>query len=197
MPGAAEVEDIYSAIEESARLLNVPCSRDKAWPILTAYGHALTEVAIIFSVSTGSQEFDYTIQVPPGIDDPYAHALSNGFGAETDHPVGALFPDIQARISVDEYFFDCGVVGGFQKLYASFPHDLQRVSNLADIPSMPRAVAENASFFSHHGLGDVTLIGIDYKRKTMNLYFQLPAAVAGNLEPKIVLSMLHEIGQPE
>jgi hypothetical protein len=197
MSGAAEVEDIYSAIEESARLLDVSCSRDKVWPILTAYGDALTEVAIIFSVSTGSHEFDYTIQVPPGINDPYAHALSNGFVAETDHPAGALLADIQARISVSEYYFDCGVVGGFQKLYASFPHDLQEVSNLADMPSTPRAVAENASFFAHHGLDDVALIGIDYKRKTMNLYFQLPAAVAGNLEPKTVLSMLREIGMPE
>ena len=197
MSGVAEVEKIYSAIDESARLLNVPCSRDKVWPILTAYGDALAEVAIIFSVSTGSQEFDYTIQVPPGIDDPYAHALSNGFVAKTDHPVGALFSDIQARISVSERYFDCGVVGGFQKLYGSFPHDLQPVSNLVDIPSMPRAVADNASFFAHHGLDDVTLIGIDYKRKTMNLYFHLPAEVAGNLDPKIVLSILREIGMPE
>jgi hypothetical protein len=197
MSGAAAVEEIYSAIEESARLLDVPCARDKVWPILTAYGDALADVAIIFSVSTGSHEFDYTIQVPTGIDDPYAHALSNGFVAETDHPVGALLSDIRARISVSEYFFDCGVVGGFQKLYASFPHDLQEVSTVAGIPSMPPAVAENAGFFAHHGLADATLIGIDYKRKTMNVYFQLPAAVAGNLEPKSIRSMLREIGMPE
>ena len=197
MSGAAELEDVYSAIEESARLLAVPCSRDKVWPILTAYGDALAEGAIILSVSTGTRECDYTIQVPAGIDDPYAHALSNGFVAETDHPAGALLPDIGTRVSVDEYFFDCGVVGGFQKLYASFRLDLRKVSSLADIPSMPRAVAENAGLFADHGLDDVSVIGIDYKRKTMNLYFQVPAAAAGNLEPKTVLSMLRGSGMPE
>jgi hypothetical protein len=195
--GAAELEDVYSAIEESARLLDVPCSRDGVWPILTAYGNALPEGAVILSVSTGTQECDYTIQVPPGIDDPYAHALSNGFVAETGHPAGALLPDIQARVSVDEYFFDCGVAGGFQKLYASFRHDLQKVSRLTDVPSIPRAVADNADFFARHGLDDVSVIGIDYKRTTMNLYFQVPAAAAGKVEPKTIRSMLRESGMPD
>ncbi|WP_049575624.1 aromatic prenyltransferase [Streptomyces sp. SBT349] len=197
MSGAAALDEIYSAIEKSARLLDVPCTREKVWPILTAYGEALSEVAIIFSVSSGREEFDYTVQVPAGIDDPYAHAVANGFVGETDHPVGALLPDVQARVSVNEYFFDCGVVGGFQKLYASFPRNLQPVSKLADIPSMPRAVTDNAGYFAQHGLDDVSVIGIDYKRRTMNLYFQLPAAIAGNLDPKLVLSLLQEGGMPE
>jgi len=197
MAGPAELGRVYSAIEESAALLGVPCSRDKAWPILTAYGDALTEGAVILSASTGTQECDYTIQVPPGIDDPYAHALSNGFVAETDHPAGALLPDIGARVSVDEYFFDCGVVAGFQKLYASFRRDLQKVSDLTDIPSMPRAVAENAGFFARHDLDDVSVVGVDYRRRTMNLYFQVPAEVAGALAPGTVRSMLRESGMPE
>jgi len=197
MSGAAEMENIYSAIEESARLLDVPCSRDRVWPVLTAYGDAVTEAAIIFSVSTGNQEFDYTIQVPAGIGDPYTHALSNGLVTETDHPAGTLLSDLQSRIPITEYFSDYGVIGGFQKLYASFPRNMQRVSDLADILAMPRAVAENTSLFAHHGLDDVALVGIDYKRKTMNLYFHLPTAVAGNLEPKVVLSMLREAGFPE
>jgi hypothetical protein len=98
---------------------------------------------------------------------------------------------------VDEYFFDCGVVGGFQKLYASFRTDLQKVSQLVDLPSMPRAVAENAAFFADHDLHDVSVIGVDYQRRTMNLYFQVPPATAGDLEPKTVLSMLRESGLPD
>jgi hypothetical protein len=200
MSRGTEVEELYSAIEESARLMGAACPRDKVWPTLTAYGDALAESWMIFSVQTGERhagELEYTFQVPPGIDDPYAHALSNGFVAETDHPVGALFSDIQKRISIELYGVDYGVLGGFKKVYALFPHDLQGVSKLADIPSMPRAVGENADFFARHGLGEAALIGIDYQRKTMNVYFQLPAAAAGNLEPKTVLSMLREIGLPE
>ncbi|MFI9583722.1 aromatic prenyltransferase [Streptomyces sp. NPDC052236] len=191
-------EELYSAIEESARLVGAACSRDKVWPILTAYGNPLTEGRIVFSAQTGegrAGELEYTFEVSPGIDDPYAHALSNGFIAGTDHPVGSLISDIQAKIPVNEYLVDCGVTGGFKKIYPHFPQDLQAVAKLAEIPSMPPAVAENLDFFTRYGLNDVALIGIDYRRKTMNVYFQLPPA--GNLEPKTILAMLREIGLPE
>jgi Aromatic prenyltransferase Orf2 len=194
----AEMEEVYSALEESARLLDVPCSRDKVWPILTAFGGALAEGLIVFSVQTGERhagELDCSFKVPPEFGDPYPYALANGFVAETDHPVGALLSDIHAQISVKEYGIDCGVVGGFKKFYAHFPGDLQRVSKLADIPAMPRAVAENATLFARYGLDEVAMIGVDYKHKTMNLYFQF--AADGRPEPSTILSMLREIGLHE
>jgi hypothetical protein len=199
MSRGTEPEALYSAIEESARLAGAACSRDKVWPILAAYGDLLTDGRIIFSAQTGERyagELEYTIEVSPGIDDPYAHALSNGFVAKTDHPVGALLPDVQERCSIDSYGIDCGVAGGFKKVYAQL-RDLAGVPQLVAIPSMPRALAENAGFFARHGLDGAGLIGIDYQRKTMNVYFQLPAAVAGRVEPKTILSMLREIGLPE
>jgi hypothetical protein len=199
MSGGRETEALYSAIEESARLVGAACSRDKVWPILIAYGDLLTDGRIIFSAQTGERyagELEYTIEVSPGIDNPYAHALSNGFVGETDHPVGALLPDVQKRCPIDSYGIDCGVVGGFKKVYAQLG-DLPGVSKLADVPSMPRALAENAGFFARHGMDSAGLIGIDYQRRTMNVYFQLPPAAAGRLEPKAILSMLREIGLPE
>jgi hypothetical protein len=198
MSGAAEVEDVYSAIEESARLLDVACSRDKVWPILTAYKDALPEAVIVFAMAAGRHagELDYSISVPSGHGDPYVLALSNGFTAETGHPVGALLSDIQERCPIGMYAIDCGVVGGFKKTYSFFPtDDLQGLSKLADIPSMPRGLAENASFFARHGLDKMTMTSIDYQQRTVNLYFgDLPA---GCLEPKTILSMLREIGLPE
>lgn len=199
MPGAITREGLYSAIELSAQLVGAAFSRDKVWPILTAYGNLLMDGVIVFSAQTGERhagELEYTIQVSAGTGNPYSHALSNGFVAETDHPVGTLLSDIQARLSVSEYAIDCGVAGGFKKVYAR-PRDLQEMPKLADIPSMPRALADNAGFFVRYGLVDAALIGIDYQRNTMNVYFQLPAAAAGRLEPKTVLSMLHEMGWPE
>jgi aromatic prenyltransferase Orf2 len=197
MSGSTKVAELYSAIEESARLVGATCSRDKVWPILTAFEEAFAEALIVFGVQTSGRhagELDYSFTAPPGIGDPYLHALSNGLVAKTDHPAGSLLSDIQGRWAISEHFVDCEVADGFRKLYAHFPRDLQRVSKLAGIPSMPRAVADNADFFARHGLDDVTMIGIDYKRKAMNVYFQLPAG--GSLEPKTILSMLREIGLP-
>ncbi|HET8662643.1 MAG TPA: aromatic prenyltransferase [Micromonosporaceae bacterium] len=200
MSGAAGVEDVYSAIEEAARLLDVACSRDKVWPVLTAYEDALAGAVVVFSMATGERstgELDYTVTVPLEHGDPYARALSNGFVAETDHPVGALLSDVQGRCPIRGYAIDCGVVGGFKKTYAFFPLDnLQTLSTLADIPSMPRALVESAGPFARRGLDDkVTMMGIDYQHRTMNVYFgRFPAEC---LEPATVLSMLREIGLPE
>ncbi len=198
MSGSAKVEDISSAIEESARLVGAAYSRDKVWPILTAFEEVLAEAMVAFTVQTGERyagRLDYGFSVPLGIGDPYARALSNGFVAETDHPVSSLLSDIQGRCSISNYMIDCEAAGGLTKLYAHFPHDVQRVSTLADIPSMPRAVAENAGLFARYGLDNVVMMGASYKSKTMSLYFQFDAE--SRPEPKAIGSMLREIGMPE
>lgn len=200
MSKAAEVEAVYSAIEESAELMDVGCSRARVWPVLTSYEDAFTESVIVFSVATSKRhagEVDYTITVPAGGGDPYALALANGLTERTDHPVGTLLSDIQERCPVGGYAVDAGVVGGFKKIYSFFPQDaLQEVSGLADVPSMPPSLAANTEFFTRHGLADrVTMLGIDYQQKTVNLYFGKLAAEC--LEPTSIRAMLQDIGLPE
>jgi Aromatic prenyltransferase Orf2 len=195
MSGAAEVERVYSAIEESARLLDIACSRDETWPVLTAYQDVLADAVVVFAMENGRRatELDFSISVPAGHGDPYATALSNGLTPETDHPAGALLADTQERCPLGMYGIDSGVTGGFKKAYVFFPKDdLQGLSKLADIPSMPRGVAENASLFERYGLDKVQMISVDYKQRTANLYFGgLSAEV---LEPEAVLPMLREMG---
>jgi hypothetical protein len=199
MSGETQPEELYSAIEQSARLAGVAFSGDNVKRILTTYWDLLTDGSIVFSAQTGERqagELEYTIQVSPGGDDPYVRALSNGFAVETAHPVSALLSDIQARISVDNYAIDCGVVGGFKKIYA-LSRDLHEVSKLADIPSMPRALAENAGFLARYGMNNAAVIAMDYQHNTVNVYFQLHADVAGSLESETIRSMLRETGLPE
>lgn len=200
MPGTTDLTELYSAIEESAQLLGIACSRDKVWPILTAYREVLDAQAVIaFRVATGAShagELDFRFTVPKNID-PYAVALSNGLAAKTDHPVGAVLTDILRRCPVDSYGIDFGVVGGFKKIGPFFPtDDLQELSRLADIPSMPRSLSENIGFFTRHGLDDkVSLIGLDYRHATVNIYFgELSDSCR---EPETVRSMLREIGLPD
>ncbi|MEK8108303.1 aromatic prenyltransferase [Micromonospora sp. M12] len=42
------VESLYAAIERTARVLDVPCSRDRVLPILTVYGGALARAVVAF-----------------------------------------------------------------------------------------------------------------------------------------------------
>ena len=199
MPETVELADLYSTIEESARLLDVACSRERVWPVLAAYGDALAQAVIAFRVATGAGhagELDCRFTIPKDVD-PYALALSKGLTAPTDHPVGALLSDIQAGFPIDSHGIDFGVVGGFKKTYSFFPaDDLQESSRLAGIPSMPRSLAGNVGFFARHGLADiVSLIGIDYPHRTINVYFG--GAPTECFEPQTVRSMLREIGLPD
>jgi hypothetical protein len=194
MSGTAELEELYSAIEESAGLVDVACSRDKIWPILTAYDAARQDV-IAFRVATDARhegDFNCRFSLPEGVD-PYAVALSKGLTAETDHPVGALLSDLQERCPIDSSGVDFGVVGGFRKIWVYFPDgDFQRLSRLVDIPSMPSSLAENVRLFARHGLDDrVDVAGIDYHHKTVNLYFPGPP------DPETTRSLHRAIGLPE
>jgi Aromatic prenyltransferase Orf2 len=196
MSGGTQPEELYSAIEESARLAGAAFSGDKIRRVLIAYGDLLADGNIVFSAQTGERqagELEYTMQVSPDGDDPYVRALSNGLAVATAHPVGALLSDFQARVSVYNYGIDFGVVGGFKKIYA-LSRDLHGVSTLAGIPSMPYALAENAGFFARYGLDDTAVIAMDYQHNTMNVYFQLPEDRAGSLEPETIRSMLRETG---
>ncbi|HEY0640308.1 MAG TPA: aromatic prenyltransferase [Pseudonocardiaceae bacterium] len=200
MSGTAELEDLYSAIEESARLLDVACSRETVWPVLAAYGDAVPEAVICFRVATDARHSGelncHLMMLPPDVD-PYAHAVSEGLVAGTGHPVGALLSDIRDRCPVAGYGIDFGVVGGFQKAWSIFPADaMQDLPTLAGLPSMPRSLAGNLGFFTDRRVQDrVSLVGIDYARRTANVYFgELPA---GCLEPEAVVSMHREIGLPD
>ncbi|MDG9720187.1 aromatic prenyltransferase [Streptomyces sp. DH24] len=201
MSQGTEAEKLYAAIEETSRLVGASFSRDQVWPVLDAFRDALlTDGAIIFSAQINAGqvgELEYTVQVSPGAEGPYTRALAGGFLQPTDHPVGSLLTDLQTRVQIDDYFIDCDITNGFKKVYAQFPRSLQKVSQLADIPSMPRSVADNADLFARHGLEEVALVGINYQRPSVNLYFQLPAAVAGRLDPETIRSLLRDMGLPD
>jgi hypothetical protein len=194
MSGTAELAALYSAIEESARLVDVACSRDQAWPILTAYDAASQEV-IAFRVASDTRhggDFNCRFSLRTGVD-PYAVALSEGLTTETDHPVGTLLADLQERCPIDSSGVDFGVVGGFRKIWVYFPAgEFQRLAGLVDLPSMPRSLAENVGVFARHDLDDrVDVVGIDYHDRTVNLYFPGPP------DPETARSLHRDIGLPE
>ncbi|WUH92024.1 aromatic prenyltransferase [Streptomyces sp. NBC_00433] len=200
MAGTTELEDLYSVIEESARLMGVASSRETVWPIMTTYQELIPQSAIAFRVETSARrgdDFSCRFTMLPKEVDPYALALSGGLTPRTDHPVSSLSADIAAACPIDNYGVDFGVVGGFTKTFQFFPpDDLQPVSTLAGIAAVPPSLAGNTAFFERHGVADqVALTGMDYEHKTFNVYFKTPDGYL--LEPKNVAAILGDIGMPE
>jgi hypothetical protein len=196
----AELASLYSVIEECSRLVDVTCSHDKVWPILTAYGDMLAQAVIAFRVATGESnagDFDCRFTMLPKDMDPYAVALSSGLTAKTSHPVASLLGELHREFPIEGTGIDFGVVGGFKKTWSFFPiDDLQSLSKLVALPSLPPSVAANLDFFTRYGLADrVSLVGIDYPHKSLNLYFG--AAPAEVFEAAGLTSILSEAGLAE
>lgn len=197
MPAPTAVEKLYTAIEESARLVGGRCSPEEVRPVLAAYQDTFADGGVVFSAQTGQRyagELNYAFTLPAGIGDPYGHALAHGFLPGTDHPSGALLTDLGAGGPVTEHFADCLARGGLRKLYAHFPRDLRGVADLAEVPSMPPAVGENLDLFARHGMGPVAMVGINYEHRTVSLYFQF--SPEGRLAPATIGSLLRETGLP-
>lgn len=206
------VHALHAAIEEAAGLLEVTYPREQVLRVLDLYGGDLAQAVVAFRVSTGADragELDCRFTVPntdaghsdaAGDDataDPYELALAHGLLEPTDHPVSRLLADLRAHLPIDGYGIDFGVVGGFKKIWVILPRTaLQRVADLARIPTMPPALGESLDYVARHGLGDtVGLLGIDYRHRTVNIYFGEPPE--GGVPAETLRAMLREIGQPE
>lgn len=201
MPGSVDVpvdtESVYSAIEESAALLDVAASEDAVRPLLAAFEEALPEAVIAFRVATNARhegDFDARFTLPRHID-PYATALAHGLTAPTDHPTGRLLAQIQQLCPINSYGVDFGVTSGFKKIWIYFPAgEHETLERLGTLEAMPRSVAANNGFFTRYGLAEkVDVIGIDYRARTMNLYFAAPQEC---FERDTVLAMHRDIGLP-
>ncbi|MGI5341050.1 aromatic prenyltransferase [Streptomyces sp. CA-181903] len=178
---------LCSAIEEAAGLLEVDCARDDVLRVLDVYGGDLSRAVVAFRVATGAHragELDCRFTVPRDVD-PYRLAVNRGLLEETDHPVARLLADLRDNHPVDGYGIDFGVVGGFKKIWVVLPRTaLCDVEELAGLPSMPRGLGESLDFIRRHGLGDtVGLLGIDYRNRTVNVYFGEPPAGASPPSP--------------
>lgn len=201
MTRTSEPADLSAAIEESASILDVPYAPEKVQPLLSAYQEALANAPIAFRMGTGkrySSDVDWRFQVPKGAMDPYSVAVEHGLVEHTDHPVSSLFAEIGERCNVLLHGVDFGAAGGFKKLYLIFPpNDLEYLSQLVDLPSMPRSVAENYGFFARHGLDGKRLymVALDYRHRTVNLYFS--GLAAGTLAPDRVRSIFRDLELPE
>ncbi|MFF4276050.1 aromatic prenyltransferase [Streptomyces sp. NPDC001536] len=188
-----------SIIEEVSRLVGVECSSTTVRSILSAYGDTLAQAVLAFRVATskrnaGGLDCRFTM-LPPDLD-PYAVALSHGLIEATDHPVGSLLGELHAGFPIGFSGIDFGVVGGFKKTWSFFPlDDLKPLSELVALKSMPAGAAANLDLFTRYGVaGKVSLVGIDYRHRSVNVYFG--AAPASVFRPEVLTSLLKEAGLP-
>lgn len=199
MSARADIEGLYSAVEEVAGLLDVSCSRETMWPMLTAFQDVLIPPVVFNMVAdkgrVGSFSFDFPTLKSDG--DPYARAVAHGLAEEIDHPIRDFFPSLQEHTPLQGFGVDYGVIGRFNKAYAHYPlGQLQEMAQLVGVPAVPPALAEHLDLFTKFGLeGHVSAVAVDYTNRTWNIYFN--GLSAEHVERGAVLSLVSQLGLPE
>ncbi len=125
--------------------------------------------------------------------DPFLMATENGLIAETGHPIDDLYPEIKAKCPIMGCGIDFGAAKGFEKIWPYFPpHMPVPIENVYSITSFPDSVKNSSYFFSKFGLDKITLAGIDYPKRSTNIYFMTNSI--GKFSTERVTEMINELG---
>jgi 6-linalyl-2-O,3-dimethylflaviolin/7-geranyloxy-5-hydroxy-2-methoxy-3-methylnaphthalene-1,4-dione synthase len=196
--GSIKITDIYSAIEQSARLLHLPLEPAKVKAALSAFEPAFTNSTVAFRIATGArreEQLGYRYIKYRGDLDPLETAFAEGMLVRGEHPAERLFRDVRDRFEIEGTGGDFEISAGFQKIWCFFPSDRpQPLDELSKLPAMPASVTENLDLLARYGLREASLFAVDYASRTLNVYFDgLPA---GTLAPDRVRELTGELGIP-
>jgi hypothetical protein len=189
-----DLESVYSATADTARLLGAPCDRDALWPILRAYEAGFTGGAVALRTTTRARrsgELSVRYIGPAGDPDPYRVALDQGFTVEADRPAGRLYREIQDRGGVGFRGVDVGVASGFEKIWSIYADDGGKtVEAMSRTPGMPPSVGGNLDYFARHGLTGINGIAVDYRSHSVNVYFPF----TGARDAQKISTMIEDLG---
>jgi hypothetical protein len=194
-----EISEIYSAIEQSAQLLDIPMEPDKVKTALAAFEPAFTDASVALRIATGARReklLGYRYIKYTGELDPLETALAEGMVVRGGHPAERLFWEVKERFPIEGTGGDFEISSGFQKIWCFFPSSRQQpLDELANLDSVPRAVEGNLDLLARYGLRSASLFAVDYTSHTLNIYFDgLPA---GTFAPERVRELTGELGIPE
>ncbi len=178
-------EDIIKA----ANIADVPYDENIIHNILAKYKDVFSKHSVIFRTTTkpkGKRKLSVRcLNVPR---DPYPTAISEHF-ITRDDVLDNLYPELKSRFPIFEYGIDMDVEYGLSKIWlVLIPQPIEEIYSLG---SMPKSIVNHADYFSKYGFGTIDGLGLDFRNKTMNLYF---LENPGNFKPDEIAEMIGDIG---
>jgi hypothetical protein len=187
-----DLEQLNADIAVAADLAGAPYDDAKTWKILSTFRQFFSGSPVSFRTST-KPERDINVRyvelsVPH---DPYRIAVTEGLIQPSGHPIDDVMADIQASYPILGYGLDFGAACGVEKIWPFFPHRPQPVEAVYAMPRFPASIRNHADFLARYDLSAVSILGIDYRHRTVNLYFLKPP---GFFESGRLKRMITELG---
>jgi hypothetical protein len=126
--------------------------------------------------------------------DPYAIALENELIIKEQHPVYDVVPELQASGYELGYGIDAEVSNGMEKVWVFFTEQSMPLADVFALSSLPASIQNYAEHFQKYHLDKIGLFAIDYKNKSINLYFM--QAQPGQYPPDVIASMVSDLDFP-
>jgi Aromatic prenyltransferase Orf2 len=202
------LEQLATDIVGSAALVGAPADPALVRRVLDAFRLGFSESAVEFRTTSraeGERELSYRYVAlgeshfpgrpnPRGLDpscvDPWLIARAQGLLVERGHVIERLLPALTSRFRVGGWGVDAGAAYGVEKLWpflaAAYP--IERALRVAELPA---AVAAHREYYARHALSHFSILALDYRHHTVNLYFMVRP---GSLRVDQLGAMIADLG---
>jgi hypothetical protein len=171
-----DLQQLCDDIVKTAYIADVPYDLDTIWRVLNTYKDFFAGSSVAFRTTTKAKEHRglNVRYVELGVQhDPYRMALSDGLLVRQAHPMDDLLPEFQSRFPILGYGVDFEVTYGLEKIWTFFSYVRQTVESLFSLSNLPDGIRDYAAYFARHDLRSINVLGIDYRHRSMNLYFPM------------------------
>jgi hypothetical protein len=172
---ARSLERVRADIAATATLVDAPYDEGLTASLLSAYREFFVGSPVSFRTTTKpKRELNVRYVELEKPHDPYKIARDKALLSSHDHPVDTVLDFIQERFPILGYGIDIGVAYGLEKIWPFFPHRPQPVADICRLPQLPPSIRSHLDYFRAFDLNAVSLFAVDYRYKTINLYFMKP-----------------------
>jgi hypothetical protein len=192
-----DLQRLHDDIIKACEVSSAPYNSEAIWSVLNVYPEFFKGSPISFRTTTKppnkrAVNVRYVeLDVPH---DPFPTALNAGLIQKQGHPVEDIIPEMQSRFPFDGfggYGVDFGANYGFEKIWGFF-NGSQMIEEIYRMPSLPDSVKAHADYFARHNLKDPRLMGVDFRNKSINIYFF--AHEIQGFSPEAVVGMIRDLG---
>jgi len=189
-----DLKQLYDDIIKTAQIADVPYNTDIIWRILNTYRDFFSGSSVAFRTTTKAKDKRglnvryIELGVPH---DPYLIALSEGLIEKQGHPIDDLLSEIQSQYPILGYGVDFEVSYGLEKIWPFFPHTPQLLEAICSLYCLPDGIRNYADYFARYDLAQVNVFALDYRHKSINLYF--PMETPGLLPPHKIAAMIADL----
>jgi 4-hydroxyphenylpyruvate 3-dimethylallyltransferase len=189
---ATTLAQLANDIGVSASLIGAPHSADTTRRVLEAFAGEFTSSAVEFrTTNKPERELSYRyVNIEQADANPYAICRKTGLLATSIRPVDRLADEVQTSFELAGWGVDAGAQYGVEKLwpFLKYGYPIDRALSMSHLPP---AVKDHGDYLRRHALNHFSILAIDYRHETANLYFVFPP---GTHAPTGIAGMIRDAG---